>query len=203
MSFLVAEDEALKNLLKGIYVSDEKNLAREVGVWFAIPDVETRAQSFPFMTIELLDVNWASYRQQSGLWVDNDKQGTELPTAGISYEYEMPVTWDLMYQITTYSRHPRHDRKIIAAVLSNKFPANRGFLQVSNEIGTESSYRHLVLQDFVKRDTIEDGKRLFRNVFTVIVTSESVLGQGLGVPDVEQVRINNDPNYIPDGFTLL
>lgn len=203
MSFLVAEDEALKNLLKGLYVADEKNSTREVGVWFSLPDVESRSQSFPFMTVELLDVNWASYRQQSGLWADSDKQGTVSPTAGIVHEYEMPVTWDLMYQITTYARHPRHDRSMIAAILSNKFPANRGFLQVSNDLGTESSYRHVVLQDFVKRDTIEDGKRLFRNVFTVIVTSEAVLGQGLGVPEVEQIRINNDPNHIPDEFTLL
>lgn len=42
MSFLLAEDEALKNLMRGIYVADEKNNAREVGVWFANPDVESR-----------------------------------------------------------------------------------------------------------------------------------------------------------------
>ena len=203
MSFLVAEDEAIKNVLKTIYVADEKNASREVGVWFSNPDVESRQQSYPYLTVELIDVNWASYRQHSGTWVDNDKQGSVAPFGDMAYEYEMPVAWDLRYQITSYSRHPRHDRQIINAIITNKFPANRGYLSVKNELGTESSWRHMILEDFVKRDTIEDGRRLFRNVFTVTVTSETVLGQGLGVPEAQEVVINTNPAHIPDGLTYL
>jgi len=203
MSFVVAEDEALKNLLRNIYVSDEKNQTREVGVWFANPDVESRQQSYPYLTIELVDMEWDRRRQQSGMWADTDNQGTESPTSGSLYTYEMPIPWSLTYQVTSYARHPRHDRKIIAYLLSNRFTAQRGFVEVANEQGTESSWRHLVLESFVKRDTIEDGRRLFRNAFTVTVTSEGVLGQGVGIPEVRDILINNDPQYLENDFTIL
>lgn len=203
MSFLLAEDEALKNLMRGIYVADEKNNAREVGVWFANPDVESRQQSYPYLTIELLNVEWANFRQQAGRWIDTDSQGTVQPVNGQVHAYEMPVPWTLTYQITSYARHPRHDRRIMAHLLSNDFVAQRGFIAVQNDLGTESSYRHLVLEGFTKRDTIEDGRRLFRNVFTITITSESVSGEGLGVPEVSDVIINYDPQNIPDEFTTL
>ena len=203
MTFIVAEDEALKNYLRNIRVSDEKNASREVGVWFSIPDVETRQQSYPYMTIELMDVEWAKYRQQSGLWSDNDRQGTVDPVNGVVHRYYMPVPWDITYQVTSYARHPRHDRQIINYLLSNNFAAQRSFLQVSNELGTESSYRHLTLEGFTKRDMVEDGRRLFRNVFTIRVTSETVAGSGQGVREVSDVLINNEPENIPDEFTIL
>lgn len=203
MSFLIAEDAALKDLLRNIYVVDEKNNSREVGVWFARPDVESRQQMYPYMTIEFINAERATYRQQSGIWVDSDNQGTVTPVPGVVHRYYMPVPWDLTYQITSYARHPRHDRQIITHLLSNELIGQQGFLSVDNELGTETSFRHLVLQSFVKRDTIEDGRRLFRNVFTVTVTSETVVGQGLGVPEVSNVLINNDPQNIPDEFTIL
>lgn len=203
MTFIVAEDEALKNYLRNIMVSDEKNASREVGVWFSIPDVETRQQSYPYMTIELMDVERAAYRQHSGRLVDTDLQGTEPPQPGIVYNYSMPIPWDLTYQITSYARHPRHDRQIINYLLSNTFTGQQGFLQVSNELGTESSYRHLTLEGFTKRDMVEDGRRLFRNVFTIRITSETVAGGGQGVREVSDVLINYDPENIPDEFTIL
>jgi hypothetical protein len=198
VSFLVREDEALKALLQGIEVSDEKDQTRPVGVWFANPDVEIRQQQYPYLTIELIGVNWASYRQHSGIWVDNDRQGTEVPVNGQVYEYQMPVTWDLMYQITSYARHPRHDRAIIAYLLNGKFRAKTSFLPVLNELGTESAWRHISLEGFAKRDMVEDGRKLFRNVFTVLVTSESVPVDGSSTGQVQNVLINDDPNYIPD-----
>jgi len=172
MSFILSEDLALKTLLTGIVVADDKNATRSVGVWFANPDLESRAQSYPYITIELLDFDPATYRQHSGIFVDNDLQGTITPVTGTDYIYEIPVAWDLMYQITTYSRHPRHDRAIIAHLLNKVFVSKRGYLTVPNDLGTESSYRHLILEEFTKRDTIEDNRRLYRNVFTVTVSSE-------------------------------
>lgn len=198
LGFILAEDNALKDLLGGIHVYDEKGGERGVQVWFANPDVEIRQQSYPYITIELIGINWANYRQHSGVWVDSDSQGTVEPVDGVVHEYEMPTTWDLMYQITSYARHPRHDRTIISHLLSNDFVAKRGYLPVYNELGTELAWRHLTLEEFAKRDTVEDGRKLFRNVFTVSVTSESVSGEGVGVGQVQSVLINDDPNYISD-----
>ncbi len=198
MSFINSEDEALKNLLKGIKVADEKNSNREVGVWFSMPDAELRKQSFPFMTIELIDTQVAGYRQHAGLIYDSDFQGTITPEPGTTYAYEIPVPWDLTYQITTYARHPRHDRAIIAHLLNKVFPAQRGYLPVENDLGTETAYRHLFLDEYTKRDTVEDGRRLYRNVFTVTVTSEGSPSVSPPAPDVEEVLINPTTTHIPD-----
>ena len=201
MSFIIAEDQALKTLMQGIVVSDEKNNTRSVQAWFSNPDPELRNQSYPYVTIELIGVEWANYRQASGFFIDNDRQGTVSPSSGEVFEYEVPAAWDLMYQITSYSRHPRHDRAIISHLLNNDFVANRGFLPVPNELGTQTSYRHIILQDFAKRDTVEDGRRLFRNVFTVLVTSESTPSSGDSVAWVEEVLINENPTNIPSGLS--
>jgi len=201
MSFILSEDLALKTLLTGITVADEKNSSRPVGVWFAYPDVESRNQSYPFITIELLDFAPATDRQTSGLFVDNDLQGTIAPTSGTAYTYEIPVPWNLVYQLTTYSRHPRHDRTIIAYLLNNIFVAKRGYLAVPNDLNTETAYRHLTLDEFVKRDTIEDNRRLYRNVFTVTVTSEGTAATySVTNPAITSVKINTKTTAdIPSG----
>ena len=201
MTFIISEDEALKTLMQGIVVSDEKNNTRSVQAWFSNPDPELRNQSYPYVTIELIGVEWARYRQASGYMIDNDRQGTVSPSSGEVFEYAMPAAWDLMYQITSYARHPRHDRAIISHLLNNDFVANRGFLPVPNDLGTQTSYRHIILQDFAKRDTVEDGRRLFRNVFTVLVTSESTPTSGDSVAWVEEVLINENPTNIPSGLS--
>jgi len=188
MSFIIAEDQALKTLMQGITVSDEKNNTRSVQAWFSNPDPELRNQSYPYVTIELIGVEWANYRQASGFFIDNDRQGTVSPSSGEVFE-------------SSYSRHPRHDRAIISHLLNNDFVANRGFLPVPNELGTQTSYRHIILQDFAKRDTVEDGRRLFRNVFTVLVTSESTPDSGDSVAWVEEVLINENPTNIPSGLS--
>ena len=134
MSFILAEDAALKTYLSGMTVSDEKNNSRAVGVWFGFPDVELRQQIFPFITIELIDVRPANERQTYGLFVDEDNNGTQAAVANYKFQYHTPVAYDLEYQLVTYSRHPRHDRSVILQ-MNRKFPSKYGFLPVPNEIG--------------------------------------------------------------------
>jgi hypothetical protein len=197
MSFILSEDQALKQVLQGITVTDEKNATRSVQVWFAMPDIEVRTQSFPFITVELLDTNWASYRQMSGEIVDSDLQGTREPHSNQSYVYYTPVAWDLVYQITSYARHPRHDRAIMAYLLNRVFPSKRGALPIYDDLGTHVGSRHMMLEEFIKRDTIEEGRRLYRNVFTVTVTSESSALVDTPTPNVETVFLNTETTYIP------
>jgi len=197
VSYLFSEDAALKSFLQGFTVSDEKVTNRPVQVWYVTPDLEFRAQTFPFITLELIDSVPATYRQHSGVVVDNDRQGTVAPVANRAYTYEIPIAWDLTYQITTYARHPRHDRLLIANLLNKAFPGKRGYLPVLNDLGTERSYRHMFLDEFTKRDTVEDGRRLYRNVFTVSVTSEGSASQAPSVREVGTVLINDTIENIP------
>ena len=203
MSFILSEDAAMKNYLQGMTVADEKAAVRPVKVWFGYPDVEIRTQSYPYVVIELVDIVPATERQISGVIYDNDRQGTIAPVSGVVYGYQIPLPYDLVYQITTYSRHPRHDRAILFQ-MQQKFPSQYGSLLVPNDLNTESANRHMFLDGFIKRDQIEDGKRLFRGVYTVRVVSEMTpTTAGNALSTVQYVHINRVITSVPNGLRAV
>jgi len=56
-------------------------------------------------------------------------------------------------------------------------PGKYGHLPLPNAAGTDNpnttyEWRHMFVEGFAKRDTIEDGRRLFRNTITVRVLTE-------------------------------
>lgn len=169
-SFILDEDKALKTWLAGITVEDAKNPTRPVGVWFGQPDLEIREQSFPYLTIDLIDISLDVSRRQSGILEEMylSVEESEEDPIEIPYEYEYPLPVSIMYQISSYSRNPRHDRQIINQVLNDKIKMKYGFLYIPED----NTARRLDLLGFVKRDVVEDSKRLFINNFTVMVTSE-------------------------------
>ena len=201
MTFILAEDAAIKNYLQGITVSDEKSPTRPVKVWFGYPDIEVTTQTYPYIIIELVDIRAAKERQSTGRMYDSDNRGTIAAVQGVTYGYDMPLPYDLSYQITSYSRHPRHDRAIIFQ-MQQKFPSQYGSLEVPNQLGTETAYRHMFLDGFLKRDMIEEGRRLFRNAYTVRIVSEmtpSTANNALST--VQTVEINRITTNIPAGLT--
>jgi len=204
--FIIAEDLALKTLLSGITVSDDVNASRPVKSWFGYPDVEVRDQTFPFITIDLIDIMPGNERQTYGYMVDNDNRGTQTPVSGYSYTYITPVAYDLIYQVTSYSRHPRHDRALMYQLL-NKFPSKYGYLIVPNQLGTENSSRSMFLDGFVKRDAVEGetgNRRLLRNVLSIRVLSEMTPAQAAtATKNVQYVDINATTSYIPSGMIPL
>jgi len=192
--FIIAEDAALKAHLASMTVSDEKNAARPVQIWFGYPDVEARAQAFPFVTIDLIDIVPANDRQHSGVMYDIDNNGTRKP-GDVMYSYDMPVAYDLIYQVTSYSRHPRHDRALMFQLL-NKFPSKFGKLAVPNQLGTETGYRSMFLDGFVKRDAVEGetgNRRLLRNALSVRIVSEMSPTLVNSLTTVSEVFVDTDP----------
>jgi hypothetical protein len=204
--FIIAEDLAIKTWCQGLTVSDEKNPTRSVKVWFGYPDVEVRTQDFPFITIDLIDIVPANERQFSGMLADNDYRGTIAPVADHTFTYDAPIAYDLVYQITSYCRHPRHDRAIMFQLM-NKFPSKYGFLRVPNELGTEYSSRSMFLDGFTKRDAVEGetgNRRLLRNVLTVRVISEMTPSQAdLATRVVSTVSIDRNNTSIPSHFNQV
>lgn len=171
-SMVLAEDAALKTYLQGMTVRDLNNNQRQVKVWYGFPDMEVRQQEYPFLVIDLFDVQPSAERQHSGIAFDTTYRETLPPTTdGSVYAYEIPPVYDLYYQIAAYSRNPMHDRQIMFTILNSKFPSKYGHLTVLNHNGT-STARHMFLEGFVKRDTVEDGRRLLQSVFSVRVMSE-------------------------------
>jgi hypothetical protein len=201
--FIIAEDLALKTYLDGLIVADQKNPTRPVKVWFGYPDVEIRDQSFPFLTIDLIDIVPANDRQTSGRLSDDDYRGTRTPVAGRVYEYDLPIAYDLSYQITSFSRHPRHDRALMFQLL-NKFPSKFGNLLVPNELVTQFSARSMFLDGFVKRDAVEDetgNRRLLRNVFSIRILSEMTpRAAQTATRIVDTVKINRITTHIPSRY---
>lgn len=201
--FLIAEDTALKSYLQGITVVDEKAGTRQVKVWFGYPDLEARDVTWPFITIDLIDVVPANDRQHQGRLFDDDYQGTEIPT-GQLFVYDIPVAYDIVYQVTTHSRHPRHDRSLMFQLL-HKFPSKYGKLAVPNQINTETAYRSMFLDGFTKMDGVEEdtggSRRILRNALTVRVVSEmSPILPAIPVTPVEEVFLDTDPTP-PSGYT--
>lgn len=169
MSFLLAEDEAVKALLTPLYVTDDKMNPRPVKSWFGQPDLELREQSYPYITIDLIDITEATERTMRGyIHLDYVPDGEADPEDGFGYNTYYPIPYNLDYQITSYARHPRHDREIIRELLQNRFGSRMHSLYVP----VDGTTRSMFLMQQVKRDTTEQNKRLFRNAFTVRVFSE-------------------------------
>lgn len=188
-NFLIAEDEALKAHLRGMTVSDEKNIVRPVGVWFALPDMEVRDQSFPFLVVELLSIVEAKDREVRGvIRLDNAPGATAPYTGGEIRQAEYPLPFDLIYQVTAFCRHPRHNRQLIAQMLSQKVPGRLRGLAVP----TDNSRRTMGLMSWASLDTVENGRKLWQTVFTISVTSEisDVNTDSLPVPPVEQAVVS-------------
>lgn len=185
MSFLLAEDEALRDLLVGMTVTDQKqNGARNVGVWFGQPDQELREQKYPYITIDMIDIAEDFTRAMRGkvkpAYLQNPDsmvQGTqsvqevEYDDDLHNWEIDYPIPVNIDYQITTYARQPRHDRQILAQLLYTKIPLRFAVL-LTGPNTVYGTHRRLDVLDISKRDVSENGKRLFVNAITVRISSE-------------------------------
>jgi len=205
-TFLLREDEALKNWISGITVSDGKSSARSVKTWFTMPDIELQSMTFPFITLDLIDMVQSKERQVGGGTIySNDLGGQVVANPNIVYSYDAPVAWDLYYQISTYSRHPRHDREIMKQMLQTYTPGKWGFLPLPNSDGSVYEWRHMFMESYAKRDTIVDNRRLYRNIITVRVLTEMTqdASTAAALALVQTVNITTDPTTIPTGFTPI
>lgn len=148
---------------------------RKVSVYFGQPDQEIREQSYPYITIDMIDISEDPARAHRGLTKPSylpdpatDKSGNSVYDEQTdSWYIHWPIPVNIDYQITTYSRQPRHDRQILGQMLSNKIPMRFAVLEPD-----DGTVRRLDLLDVSKRDVTEQGKRLFVNAFTVRVSSE-------------------------------
>jgi hypothetical protein len=183
MTFLLSEDKALRELLQGITVYDQKAdgdaTPRQVGVWFGQPDQELRSQSYPYITIDMIDVVRETDREQRGIGEVDYLTPVGFDETTMSYVIPKPIPVSIDYQITTYARHPRHDRELMTQILFNKLPFRFGWLEVTEKTETvgdvttnTNTLRRLDVINVSKRDVTEQAKRLFVNAITVRVSSE-------------------------------
>lgn len=197
--FLLAEDEALKARLTGITVTDDRNNARPVQVFFRYPDAETERE-YPFITIEMLDIVHAKNRQHSELpiYYYNTAGGASAPVGASSFPNAMNywpsnsadfgyltnkndygvlvsnefVPVDLLYQVSTFTRSALHDRQLSATMLTKIFPFRTGSIHVN----ADNTDRRLELLDWSTADLLDPEagyrKRIFRKVYTLQMSAE-------------------------------
>jgi hypothetical protein len=184
MPFILNEEAALKTLLTGITVSDTGNSARPVGVYYGQPDKEIRQQSYPYITIDLVGVREDFERAHRG-YVPLTYTPEGVDTTNINM-VNFPIPVDLIYQVSTWARQPRHDRQLIAALYSpGRLPLRFGQLPIPED-GTD---RRIDVLGFSKRDFIESEKRLFNNVYNIRISSELFTDQL-----VEAYKVTQQPN---------
>ncbi len=172
MTFILSEDKALRSLLLGMTVTDQKadggdGGRRTVGVWFGQPDQEIRSQSYPYITIDLIDIGEDFTRAHRGRVVPEYYEIPEFADTNTNWDIDWPIPVNIDYQVTTFARQPRHDREILAQLMSTKLPLRFGVLETD-----DNTVRRLDVLGISKRDSVEAGKRLFMNTFTVRVSSE-------------------------------
>lgn len=194
--FTLAEDAAIKNRLANLRVSDDRDADRRVQVFFRYPDGETE-KHYPFITIELIDIAYASDRQHSETdyyFTQDAAFSAEQVTTGTSIDYypseydpdgmadlagsdgyirmDQFVPVDLIYQISTYCRSQRHDRELTAYMLRHVFPFRRGYIHVPED----DTMRRLSILDWRTADLLDQEagykKRVFRKVMTASVNAE-------------------------------
>lgn len=172
MPMILSEDLALKTRLQGMTVSDGDTAERKVGVWFGQPDKELRAQDYPFIIINLISVNEARERVHSANPVKLDYLDAPVQVGeGEVIIYNRPIPMNIDYQVSSFSRHPRHDRQLLNQMLQ-RLPMRGGSIGVTHDKDDEGTYRRLDFLGLNKRDRIEDNKRLFVNDFTIRISSE-------------------------------
>lgn len=217
--FLFAEDEAIKQRLTGLSVTDDRDAQRPVKVFFRYPDAETERE-YPFITIEMLDIVHAKNRQHSELpiYYYNTAGGASAPVGAsaspdamnywpsksadfgyltdrddfpvlVSNEF-VPV--DLLYQVSTFTRSAIHDRQLSAKMLTQVFPFRRG----SIHIPADNTDRRLELLDWSTADLLDPEagyrKRIFRKVYTLQMSAELPSTDIYGIKQVTSILANID-----------
>lgn len=212
VGFLLAEDEAMKGILSNLTVSDDRNNERPIEVFFRYPEGETE-RSYPFITIEHIDIIHARNRQHSESDIFFRTGAGNVPqipagsanrmdywpsvsstfgfkTGKDAYAYLMAnehVPVDLLYQVSTFTRTALHDRQLSAKMLTEVFPWRKGFI----DIGADNTIRRLDLLDWTTADLLDPEagyrKRIFRKVYTVQMTAEIPSSRIVGKQSVDTV----------------
>lgn len=188
--FLISEDAAVKARFSDMHVRDDRNNDRKVQVFFRYPETETE-RTYPFITIENIDINHARNRQHSDARIYTPRataasvsatnnltywpseSATVSPAAGgdVAYSHEF-VPFDLLYQISTFSRSALHDRQLTAMMLRVLTPFRYGFIGVESD----NTIRRFELLDWIAADLLDPEagyrKRIFRKIYTVQMSAE-------------------------------
>ena len=191
MAWLLNEDAALKTKLSGITVQDAA-LPNPVPVTvrFTVPEDEYADLSFPLITLTQALVQRDPERESRGVVeLRALPEGTD-PAQG-PYFAEVPVPFNIDYQVVLYTRTRGHLTYLIALLSTFPYlPERFGFL----EIPQDNTVRRLDLLGGPEIDAGRDAnnKRLFTATYRVRVSTELFLLDGTlrNYPTVSTVNVD-------------
>lgn len=206
--FTLDEDNALKcKLLNGPLPNGKPNFfvtnyvdgqQIPVNVFYRSPDTEIVTRTFPHFAIDLIDVvpDEERMHRATGFIVPYPTE-TATPAQGyFDVADDFPFPWMLHYQISAISRDPTHDRQL-GQLLFRMFPYQYGSLDMS---GFDGTVRRADLLAHERRDLPGDetGKRTYRLIFTIGISSEFYLNQ---IEQIKQVlSVNTTVSAVPPTY---
>ncbi len=186
MPWLLAEDAALKNKLQGLKVTDINAPAggRPVAVRFRLPETELADMTYPTVVIDHAGISKDDEREHRGYiqipyapegyanWAAADTPNSFDPTKS-PYYGNFPIPMNIDYTVTLYSRKQMHNQSLIGSLTATSRLHPRYAYLAIPEDGT---VRRLELMGGPETVTENDpdGKRIFRTLYSVRVSSELV-----------------------------
>jgi hypothetical protein len=208
MPWLLNEDAAVKAKFAGLKVTDANADAdgRPVAVRFRLPESEIGEIQYPMVVIDHAGVLKDEEREIRGAgWLPYAPEGQPRwddygdVTASPYHFQEFPIPYNIDYNITVYSRKARHDLMLQAELArTNRIPARFGYL----EIPQDQTLRRLDLIGGPEPAHTKDGdgKRVFRQVYKIRVSSELLPA---AVDEVTRVlNVQADLTYYSDTYDL-
>lgn len=151
---------------------------RAVPVFFRLPEDEQRRRIYPYITIDFLTAVRDVEREHRGV-ADYGLTANAYTPPGMPADggrTEIPVPYQLQYQVTQWSRYNRHDRQIMTELLTTRLEPRFGYLEMVPVDGLpdDGSLRRMdLLSGPVNGDRRDaEGKRLFVKSYTVGISSE-------------------------------
>jgi hypothetical protein len=193
--FVLDEDAALKAKLSNFTLINYAGGTKAIPVWYRFPDQEVVTRSFPHIAIDLTDITFDPERahRAPGFNLTYDTETATPLTGATLVADDMPLPWNLIYQIACYSRQPTHDREMLL-MMYQMFPEMYGSLDMSNYDGT---VRRADLVSVVRRDRVDPSssgeKRTYCVIFTISVSSEFFLNQLTAVTDATGINLTVVP----------
>ena len=186
--FILAEEEALYAKLSNIKVRDPRTSdgTRRVRVYYRMPPAEVERE-YPFITLDLIDIDFADDRAHSAQIYPLDYWPSEYPTFQ-EYADAHELDWDpdvngpaeavefhpydLYFSVTTHTRNPIQDRQLTSGLLGTAYLPDRwGYLHVP----ADDSIRHLERVGWSNLDGYEGdpqaSDRVFRKSYNVKVSA--------------------------------
>jgi hypothetical protein len=196
MAWLLNEDAALKDKLTGITVQEAAQTDPVlVAVRFTVPEDEFADLTFPLIALTQVQVQRAPERESRG-FVELRALPEGVDPAQGPYFAEVPVPFDIDYQVVLYTRTRTHLTALVAELATFPYlPERFGFLEVPQD----GTIRRLDLLGGPELGAGRDanGKRLFTAAYRVRVSTELFLLDGVprSFPQVSQVNV--DAHYNP------